>query len=86
MSDLMECSVFFFDKRVADKIYKNKRKETVLDRVRGCITQLEKMKHPRMLEVIHGIEEGQHTLAFASEPVLASLHNILTWHSETSEN
>ncbi|XP_048488534.1 SCY1-like protein 2 [Plutella xylostella] len=79
-SDGKECSVFFFDKRVADKIYKNKRKETVLDRVRGCITQLEKMKHPRMLEVIHGIEEGQHTLAFASEPVLASLHNILTWH------
>ncbi|KAL0902381.1 hypothetical protein ABMA27_000265 [Loxostege sticticalis] len=82
-SDGKECSVFVFDKRIADKLYKPKRKESMLDRIRGCISQLEKMRHPKMLQIIHSIEEGHNTIAFASEPVLASLHNILAWHESS---
>ncbi|XP_052752631.1 SCY1-like protein 2 isoform X2 [Galleria mellonella] len=79
-SDGKECSVFIFDKRIAEKVFKVKRKETMLDRIRGCVTLLEKMRHPKMLQIIHSIEEGHNTIAFACEPVLASLHNILAWH------
>ncbi|KAG6452332.1 hypothetical protein O3G_MSEX007551 [Manduca sexta] len=79
----LECSVFFFDKRIADKLYKPKRKETMLDRLRACISQLEKMRHPKMLQIIHSLEEGHNTIAFASESVLASLHNILAWHESS---
>ncbi|XP_026314465.1 SCY1-like protein 2 isoform X2 [Hyposmocoma kahamanoa] len=82
-SDGKECSVFVFDKRIADKLYKPKRKESMLDRIRSCITQLEKMRHPKMLQIIHSLEEGHNTIAFASEAVVASLHNILNFH-ETS--
>ncbi|RVE53533.1 hypothetical protein evm_001903, partial [Chilo suppressalis] len=82
-SDGKECSVFVFDKRIADKLYKPKRKESMLDRIRACISQLEKMRHPKMLQIIHSIEEGHNTIAFASEPVLASLHNILAWHESS---
>ncbi|XP_068627265.1 SCY1-like protein 2 [Battus philenor] len=82
-SDGKECSVFVFDKRIAEKLYKPKRKETMLDRIRYCVTQLEKMRHPRMLQIIHSLEESSHTIAFASESVLASLHNILAWHEST---
>lgn len=75
-----ECSVFIFDKRVAEKLFKPKRKESMLERIRYCVDQLEKMRNPRMLQIIHALEENSHTFAFASESVLGSLHNILTWH------
>ncbi|CAG5007260.1 unnamed protein product [Parnassius apollo] len=77
---ISECSVFVFDKRIAEKLYKPKRKESMLERIRYCVIQLEKMRNPRMLQIIHSLEEGTHTIAFASESVLASLHNILSWH------
>ncbi|XP_049694120.1 SCY1-like protein 2 isoform X3 [Helicoverpa armigera] len=79
-SDGKECSVFVFDKRIAEKLYKPKRKESMLDCIRICITSMEKLRHPKMLQVIHALEEGTTTIAFASEPVLASLANILSWH------
>ncbi|XP_053624423.1 SCY1-like protein 2 isoform X3 [Plodia interpunctella] len=82
-SDGKECSVFVFDKRIAEKLYKPKRKESMLDRIRACVSQLEKMRHPKMLQIIHSIEEGHNTIAFASEPVLASLHNVLAWHESS---
>lgn len=75
--------MFVFDKRIADKLYKPKRKESMLDRIRNCITQLEKMRHPKMLQIIHSLEEGHNTIAFASEAVVASLHNILNFHVST---
>ncbi|CAH0716092.1 unnamed protein product, partial [Brenthis ino] len=79
----LECSVFVFDKRIADKLYKPKRKETMLDRIKACIIAMDKMRHPRMLQIIHSLEEGHHTLAFASESVYASLENILAWHDSS---
>ncbi|XP_059055324.1 SCY1-like protein 2 [Achroia grisella] len=84
-SDGKECSVFVFDKRIAEKLYKVKRKETMLDRIRGCVSMLEKMRHPKMLQILHSIEEGHNTMAFACEPVIASLHNILAWHQSMVE-
>ncbi|XP_061730149.1 SCY1-like protein 2 isoform X2 [Cydia pomonella] len=82
-SDGKECSVFIFDKRIAEKLYKPKRKESMLDRLRACVALLEKLRHPKMLQIIHSLEEGHNTIAFASEHVLASLHNILAWHEST---
>ncbi|CAG9558359.1 unnamed protein product [Danaus chrysippus] len=79
-SDGKECSVFVFDKRIADKLYKPKRKDSILDRIKACVITLDNMRHPRMLQIIHSLEESHHTLAFASECVFASLHNILAWH------
>lgn len=34
----------------------------------------------QMLQVIHTVEESSDTLAFATEPVMASLANILAYH------
>ncbi|XP_069364743.1 SCY1-like protein 2 isoform X3 [Maniola hyperantus] len=82
-SDGKECSVFFFDKRIADKVYRPKRKESMLDRIKACVLQLDEMRHPRMLQIIHTLEEGHNTYAFASESVFASLHNILAWHESS---
>ncbi|XP_052746723.1 SCY1-like protein 2 [Bicyclus anynana] len=82
-SDGKECSVFVFDKRIADKLYKPKRNQSMLERIKTSINILDQLRHPRMLQIIHSLEEGQHSLAFASEAVFASLHNILAWHESS---
>lgn len=76
---LQEVSVFVFEKRSAEKLHKPKRKETVTELLRGSVRQLERFRHPKILQVIHPIEECNETLAFASEPVFASLANILAF-------
>lgn len=76
---LQECSVFLFEKRCAEKLHKPKRKETVTELLRSSVRQLERFRHPKILHVIHPIEECADTLAFASEPVYASLANILAF-------
>ncbi|XP_067120668.1 SCY1-like protein 2 isoform X3 [Centruroides vittatus] len=76
-SDKREASVFFFEKRLADKLHKPKRKETITEILRFSVRQLDRFKHPKMLTLYHPIEESSETLAFATEPVLGSLANIL---------
>ncbi|KAG5885655.1 hypothetical protein JTB14_037506 [Gonioctena quinquepunctata] len=78
-SDGKECSVFLFEKRCAEKLHKPKRKETVTEILRSSVRQLERFRHPKILHVIHPIEECAETLAFASERVYASLANILAF-------
>ncbi|XP_039287433.1 SCY1-like protein 2 [Nilaparvata lugens] len=77
-----EVSVFVFEKRCAEKLHKPKRKETVTELLRGSVRQLERFRHPKVLQVLHPVEESSDTLAFASEPVLASLANILAFHQD----
>ncbi|XP_050361257.1 SCY1-like protein 2 [Nymphalis io] len=82
-SDSKKCSVFFFDKRIVDKLYKPKKKDSMLDRIKASIIILERLRHPRLLRIIHTLEEGEHTLAFATEAVYGSLHNILAWQESS---
>ncbi|XP_072159341.1 SCY1-like protein 2 isoform X2 [Bemisia tabaci] len=79
-SDGKEVSIFVFEKRLAEKLHKPKRKETVAEILRGGVRQLERFRHPRILQVVHAIEECSETIAFATEPVMASLANILAYH------
>lgn len=69
--------MFFFDKRCAEKLHKPKRKETIAEIFRFSVRQLDRFRHPKMLNLLHPVEESSDTLAFATEPVLASLANIL---------
>ncbi len=69
--------MFFFDKRIAEKLHKPKRKETIAEILRFSVRQLDRFRHPKMLTLLHSVEESSDTLAFATEPVLASLANIL---------
>ncbi|KAI9550555.1 hypothetical protein GHT06_005057 [Daphnia sinensis] len=76
-SDGKEASVFLFDKRTADKLHKPRRKETISEMLRHGVRQLERCRHPRLLHVLHSVEETSDTLAFATEPVSTSLGNVL---------
>ncbi|XP_041357595.1 SCY1-like protein 2 [Gigantopelta aegis] len=75
--DKKEASVFIFDKKIADKLHKPRRRETVSEILRKEVHHLSRIKHPKILTVFHGLEECHDSLAFATEPVMGSLANIL---------
>uniref|UniRef100_A0A2C9JL58 Protein kinase domain-containing protein n=1 Tax=Biomphalaria glabrata TaxID=6526 RepID=A0A2C9JL58_BIOGL len=75
--DKKEASVFIFEKKIADKLHKPRRREVVAETLRKDISHLERLRHPKILSLLHGLEECHDSLAFASEPVFASLANVL---------
>lgn len=78
---MQEASVFVFDKKLAERLYKPKRREQLLERIRIGIDNLKrKPSITKTLAVMHGAEESNGSLIFATEPILASLANILAWH------
>ncbi|XP_024084820.1 SCY1-like protein 2 isoform X2 [Cimex lectularius] len=85
-SDRKEVSVFVFEKKCAEKLHKPKRKETVTELLRESVRRLERFRHAKILQVVHSVEESGDTLAFATEPVLASLANILAYQEAGGGN
>ncbi|XP_043493375.1 SCY1-like protein 2 isoform X1 [Polistes fuscatus] len=83
--DGKEVSVFFFDKRSVEKLHKPKRKEIVTEILRYGARELQRFAHPKILQV-YKVEECPETLAFASEPVLASLANVLASQEQQELN
>ncbi|KAG5884489.1 hypothetical protein JTB14_001284 [Gonioctena quinquepunctata] len=75
-STKQEASIFVFEKRQLEKFCKSDR-ELILDTLRRGVVQLTKIRHPKLLTVQHPLEESRDSLAFATEPVFASLSNIL---------
>ncbi|RWS30665.1 SCY1-like protein 2 [Leptotrombidium deliense] len=78
-SDDKEASVFFFDKKWADKFGKSsvKRREIIIDVLKRGAQQMDRFRHPKILQMYHKVEETNENLAFAAEPVIGSLANIL---------
>uniref|UniRef100_A0A1A9W3E7 Protein kinase domain-containing protein n=1 Tax=Glossina brevipalpis TaxID=37001 RepID=A0A1A9W3E7_9MUSC len=81
-SDGKECSVFIFEKRIAEKLHKPRRKETITELLKTSVKTLERFRHPKILKILHTVEESADTLAFATEPIYASLANILAYHND----
>ena len=59
--------------------HRNER-ERLLDQIRKSIGQLTRLRHPQILTVQFPLEESRDCLAFATEPVFASLANLLSRH------
>ncbi|KAK9875014.1 hypothetical protein WA026_005824 [Henosepilachna vigintioctopunctata] len=74
-STKQEASIFVFEKRQLEKWNKADR-DIILDSLRRGIVQLTKIRHPQILTVQHSLEESRESLAFATEPVFASLSNV----------
>lgn len=43
-----ECSVFLFEKRIADKLHKPRRREMVTELLKASVKQLERFRHPKV--------------------------------------
>ncbi|XP_046617682.1 SCY1-like protein 2 [Neodiprion virginianus] len=76
-STKQEAAIFVFEKRQLDRWSGKVEREAVLDSLRRGVTQITKLRHPQVLIVQHPLEESRDSLAFATEPVFASLANVL---------
>ncbi|XP_064607095.1 SCY1-like protein 2 [Liolophura sinensis] len=77
LEDKKQASVFIFEKKIADKLHKPRRRETVAEILRREVRQLGRIRHPQILHILHHVEENHDSLAFATEPVMGSLANFL---------
>ncbi|CAH1173537.1 unnamed protein product [Phaedon cochleariae] len=75
-STKQEASIFVFEKRQLERYNKSDR-EYILEVLRRGVVQLTKIRHPKILTVQHALEESRDSLAFAAEPIFASLANVL---------
>uniref|UniRef100_A0A8D8SYS2 SCY1-like protein 2 n=2 Tax=Cacopsylla melanoneura TaxID=428564 RepID=A0A8D8SYS2_9HEMI len=71
-----DASIFVLEKRQLDKLDMKLREEYFIFVKKG-VSQLTRLRHPQILTVQHPLEESRESLAFATEPVLASLANVL---------
>ena len=71
-------SVFLFSKKDAasTKGMKKKQREELFEAMRRGPAQLQKLRHPDLLRVVHPLTESKDLMAYATEPVLASLANL----------
>ncbi|KAM9312834.1 SCY1-like protein 2 [Gastrophryne carolinensis] len=75
-STKQEVAVFVFDKKLIDRFQKYE-KDQIIDFLKRGVQQLTRLRHPRLLTVQHPLEESRDCLAFCTEPVFASLANVL---------
>jgi SCY1-like protein 2 len=75
-STKQEAAIFVFEKKQLERWPKDDR-DAMLETLKRGITQLTKIRHPQILTVQHPLEESRESLAFATEPVFASLANVL---------
>lgn len=68
-------SVFVFDKNQLKYIKEDR--DAILEVLKRGVIQLTKIRHPRVLTVEHPMEESRDSIAFVTEPILASLANYL---------
>lgn len=76
-----ETSIFIFEKKnnvkAPPRIGRINRL-TLADLIKYEVTQLASLAHPRILQVLHGLEENKGMLAFAAESVHANLELLIT--------
>uniref|UniRef100_A0A0A9XT86 SCY1-like protein 2 n=1 Tax=Lygus hesperus TaxID=30085 RepID=A0A0A9XT86_LYGHE len=75
-------SIFVFEKRQVVP----QDKDALIDTLKRGVAQLTKLRHPQILVVHHPLEESRDCLAFATEPVFASLANILGFKDNMPTN
>jgi len=78
-SSRQPASVFVLERAQLDKFDRQDR-EIIWELVKKGVSQLTRLRHPQILTVEHPLEESRDCLAFATEPVLASLANVIGWH------
>ncbi|XP_065213701.1 SCY1-like protein 2 isoform X4 [Planococcus citri] len=84
-SDGKDVSIFVFEKRLSDRLHRPRRKDSITEIMKKSVKHLEVYRQPKLiLTVLHSLEECSDTIAFASEPILASLANILSFQVYTN--
>ncbi|EGC29995.1 hypothetical protein DICPUDRAFT_158338 [Dictyostelium purpureum] len=74
-----ECSVFIFDKKQNEKISKSNL-ENITTFLKKEATTLQRLRHPSVLQVFSVLEETKNHIYFATEPILATLEDLINDH------
>ncbi|VDO06048.1 unnamed protein product [Rodentolepis nana] len=69
-------TVWIFEKKLVDRFSKRER-ELIIDKLKQGVATLTRLRHPRILSVVHPLEDSRESLCFATEPVFTSLANAL---------
>ncbi|KAK3813167.1 MAG: kinase-like domain-containing protein [Benniella sp.] len=79
-----EVAVFIFEKNIVESISSLRRQapskrdqERVYEFLKKEAGALSRLRHPCMLEVVEPVDESRTAIAFATEPIFASLSNLL---------
>ncbi|TKR80660.1 hypothetical protein L596_014699 [Steinernema carpocapsae] len=70
------CSVWMFEKKTVEKWPRYER-DIFLELLKQGVANLTRLRHPRLLVVEHSLIESRESYAFCTEPVFASLANVL---------
>ncbi|XP_070502841.1 SCY1-like protein 2 isoform X2 [Chironomus tepperi] len=76
-STKQEASIFVFEKKQLEKFGSKDDRDQIMEILKKGVVQLTKIRHPHILTMQHPLEESRDSLAFATEPVFASLANVL---------
>uniref|UniRef100_A0A914CTI1 Protein kinase domain-containing protein n=1 Tax=Acrobeloides nanus TaxID=290746 RepID=A0A914CTI1_9BILA len=68
-------AIWVFEKKQVERWPKHER-ETFPEILKKGISQLTRLRHPRLLIVEHALEESRDSYAFCTEPIFASLANV----------
>lgn len=68
--------MFVVEKKSLDQ-YTRRERDDILETLKEGVVRLTKIRHPRVLTVQHPLEESRDSIAFATEPIFASLANVL---------
>lgn len=69
-------TVWIFEKKLVDRFSKRER-ELIIDKLKQGVANLTRLRHPRILSVVHPLEDSRESLGFATEPIFTSLANAL---------
>ncbi|RKP26688.1 kinase-like domain-containing protein, partial [Syncephalis pseudoplumigaleata] len=73
-------SAFIFDKKLFDSPMmqlSNQEREQVCELLKREAMQLTRLRHPSVLEVVEAVDESRTSIAFATEPLLATLGDLV---------
>ncbi|KAH9287332.1 SCY1-like protein 2 [Echinococcus granulosus] len=69
-------TVWIFEKKALERFSKRER-EMILEKLKQGVAALTRFRHPRILSVVHPLEESRESLGFATESLFTSLSNAL---------
>ncbi|KAH8555690.1 hypothetical protein BGW37DRAFT_145317 [Umbelopsis sp. PMI_123] len=78
-----QVAIFIFEKRSLESGLRRDRgaskadTDRVYEMLKKEASNLTRLRHPAILEVVEPVTESRSSIAFATEPLLASLHNLL---------
>ncbi|CAH8510912.1 unnamed protein product [Schistosoma turkestanicum] len=75
-----EATIWIMEKKLLES-YPKLQRESMIEILKHGVCTLTRIKHPKIVSVLQPLEESRESLAYATEPLFASLNSVLTRES-----